>query len=254
MDGLDIWQSICKFLDTRFILRCRVLSKGHAILGNNLIKQRALMLDHMNIGQLVDWIYNNVRVTKMEAIKLVITDDDDQDSEDEQLEARPEDYKRLPQEECKEDRITEHYSFGEFQNLRPAYKYSLITYSNDLRDEEVVRIIPDELDFDTILYLKYPLMLRNNAGINKDTRGTKFASIEFGDFYEQWHWKQGLLTLRSLAEGCFRLKSHKFENWYEWVHGIEGNIKIVKAVSKSAFLPMTSMYYYSAELSVDHGS
>jgi hypothetical protein len=122
-----------------------------------------------------------------------------------------------------------------------------------MRSEDV-RIIPELIDLNTILYLKYPLMLKNTHGVNKDTRGTKFASIEFGDFFEQWHWKQGFLTLRELADGCFRLKSHKFDNWYEMIHGIQNEIRIIKAVPKSAFLPMTSMYYYSAELSVDHGS
>jgi hypothetical protein len=136
--------------------------------------------------------------------------------------------------------------------LKSAYKY---TFYLDSLDEDDDIIVPEGLQLDTLLYLKHPLRLDNTRGINDDTRGTKFPKIEFGDFYSTWRWNRGFLTLRDLADGCFRLKSHKFENWYEMITGINGSI-ILTTTNDNLYMNgnIPAEKYYFARLWVDHGS
>lgn len=250
MEGLNIWQCICKFFDIKTIIKFRLLSKGHAQLGHNLVKQRVFVLDHTNIGQLISWVYKNTTMVSMENICLTIGHDDDDDGNVEGA------YRKTEQEPVEYEETSKHWSYLDFCNLRSAYKYIINIVSNDLEGsdgEDEDRCIPNEMSLETIFYLKYPLMIRNTRGINTDVRGTKHAKIEFGDFYDVWNWEQGFLTLKDIIDGCFRLKSHKFENWYEMVTRIQG-VKIMKAISEMPNFFHIDMIYYSATLYVDHGS
>jgi hypothetical protein len=68
------------------------------------------------------------------------------------------------------------------------------------------------------------------------------------------YWAKGLLTIKVLADGYFRLRSHKFENWYEQVHRhidpvMGGNRMLIHTGDRKRDPRM-----FLAELSVDHGS
>lgn len=76
------------------------------------------------------------------------------------------------------------------------------------------------MDLSDVLYLTYPLKVENRRGQNQDLRGMKNPSLEFSDFHHVWIWNRGFISVKKFIENCYRLKSHKFDNWYEQVFGI----------------------------------
>jgi len=259
MNTLNIWESICKFLDVVTIWRCRLLSKKHAILSYRIVKERVFELNPSTIPQMIDWVYNNVTVANMESrVSYVSTHDEDYD----ELVFKPNKLiGSVPEKEYEYDRLIEIYCLDDFINLPSGYNYEYEVATEDeircLEDDEtgqMVRLIPKGMDLDTILYLKYPLIVENNIGINSDTRGTRYPKIEFGDFYENWTLNNGFFTLRDLAEACFRVKSHKFDNWYEMIQGLAGPVEIVKVCPRWTLSKFDPMCYYGAKVSANHGS
>ncbi len=62
------------------------------------------------------------------------------------------------------------------------------------------------------------VVLHNKAGINHDHRGSNHTDIQL-DFHDTWVLRGS--TRRDLAEGLYRVKSHKFDLCYEMFSGIE---------------------------------
>lgn len=58
----------------------------------------------------------------------------------------------------------------------------------------------------------YTVTLVNNCGINFDERGSNKTEIEL-DFNDTWKLKTN--SVADLVEGLYRIKSHKFDYWYE---------------------------------------
>jgi hypothetical protein len=92
--------------------------------------------------------------------------------------------------------------------------------------------------------------LLNNVGINWDSRGTKNHELEFNDYHSDWIVQKGIATVYDLANAFFKIKSHKFENWYEGVWSMDG-------FTRETFPKYTSNYIYTRvtiTFSIDHGS
>ena len=81
------------------------------------------------------------------------------------------------------------------------------------------------------------LILQNTRGYNYDKRGSNKCDL-YLEFYEE---KEIALpvTLKQLADAFFRIKSHKFDSWYELYCGCK------KVVSKNGVV---------LKVNFDHGS
>ena len=55
--------------------------------------------------------------------------------------------------------------------------------------------------------------LKNENGVNKDHRGSDHTRIIL-DFHDNFNLPKNC-TLQEFADGCYRVKSHKFYHWYE---------------------------------------
>lgn len=161
-----------------------------------------LVIDNdQTLQQVFAWIMENVTMKSMQPSKPIYLDTDSSNDE-ENVDDPPE-------------KVAYIYTFV-------ANGSSLDNYYDGFDCDESSlppRIVPENATLDTVVLLSYDLTLYNVDGPNHDKRGTKFPDVEFGDFHSTWKFEKGLLTIGKLADGIFRLKSHKFENWYEWVHG-----------------------------------
>ncbi len=63
------------------------------------------------------------------------------------------------------------------------------------------------------------IIINNNRGINHDRRGANACGLKL-PFYSRVSISDGTSVSRMIGE-LWRLKSHKFENWYEYVIGVE---------------------------------
>lgn len=89
--------------------------------------------------------------------------------------------------------------------------------SKDMDDSE--NLVLPKLSFDDVIVMARPLILNNYHGINYDKRGVKDEFLEFRDFYDLWELEARSIKVADFLTICYKLKSHKFENWYEWVQG-----------------------------------
>ena len=104
--------------------------------------------------------------------------------------------------------------------------YELIMSAMKNRSINNIKLLYD-LDF----------VIINDRGINEDHRGSDHTRIIL-DFHDNYVVKKNC-TLHKFADACYRVKSHKFDYWYE----LYGWIKIKKS---HAFL--------NIHLDFDHGS
>jgi hypothetical protein len=191
MDGRDIWQCICKFLDLRTTIRLGILSKRHQVISLMMAKTKPLLIDNdETLRQMFAWIIINVEMESLKSSTRTYPKSDMAHADD-------------PTIIC---------SYG-LQTIGS----SIDDYLEN-QDDDLHRIIPQTLGLDTPIHLLYNLQMENPYGPNTDSRGMNWPNVEIGDFHDIWIWKAGITTISKLAEGLFRLKSHKFENWYEWIH------------------------------------
>lgn len=75
----------------------------------------------------------------------------------------------------------------------------------------------------TKIMFTHNIVLINEHGVNSDCRGGNYCQLYLGnDFYKEWKFKKNTeYTISDIAEGLFKLKSHKFDNNYELVFGIK---------------------------------
>ena len=99
------------------------------------------------------------------------------------------------------------------------------------------------------LYLEYPIVLYNRRGINYDKRGIRYDDLEFSLFEDSIMINKGYITVRNFIFELFKLKSHKFENWYELVTGVRWLDNI-----KTFMIKKEDQIIFSGNLCVDHGS
>jgi len=102
---------------------------------------------------------------------------------------------------------------GDELDLEPFY--------TDDDEEEIVRLFPENITLDTLVYLPQSICLSKGRGINYDHRGTEDSDLEFRDFHEKWKIEKGYRTIEDIANGLYKIKSHKYENWYEWIQTID---------------------------------
>ena len=104
-------------------------------------------------------------------------------------------------------------------------KYDMKVTGNelDLDEEEnnYIRLLPDNITLETIVYLPNSICLINDHGINYDERGTENSELEFGDFHDKWRIEKGYRTVGDIANGFYKIKSHKYDNWYEMITSIK---------------------------------
>jgi len=111
----------------------------------------------------------------------------------------------------------------------------------DLDEEDnYIRLLPNDITLETIVYLPNSICLNNDIGINDDDRGTEDSELEFGDFHDEWRIEKGYRTVGDIANGFYKIKSHKYENWYEWIQSITKYEKTPDCIEIS--------------FSIDHGS
>lgn len=72
----------------------------------------------------------------------------------------------------------------------------------------------------------------NCAGINQDERGVRILDtvLHFWPKYEIINKNGAEISLKDIAIGLYKVKSHKFENWYELYVGHEITFKNNKAI------------------------
>ncbi len=58
------------------------------------------------------------------------------------------------------------------------------------------------------------------AGFNDDGRGADWTSIEL-DYHEHFTIKKELITVGDVADAYYRIKSHKFDAYYELFIGVK---------------------------------
>ena len=260
MNHPNIWQSVCKFLEPKEILRLRVLSSKHRKVGEDAAKDRVIRLNNAPIlRHTFAWIISCVRMKEMQPSRSVYTEEQDQEEE----------WSRIyDKTNCVLDALSNQV----------AYKYSLDVDGRCRNDffhagyadifDEADPLISHDVRLSDIVYLEFDLYITNPAGPNTDLRGTLYPDVELGDFHESWKWHKGFMNIRKLADGFFRLKSHKFENWYELVHAdlVPGYaVSYTTYGHKYRHEDKTHKYtsilispegetQFSAHLSVDHGS
>jgi hypothetical protein len=78
----------------------------------------------------------------------------------------------------------------------------------------------EKLKLDTLLKIPIPILLRNSHGPNHNKRGTKHEA-EIEEFVNEWLFDSPFITAKDFLIGCYRLKSHKFENWHERIYGYD---------------------------------
>jgi len=107
-------------------------------------------------------------------------------------------------------------------------------YLEEWEDEEIVKTtikkILSNTNNDKLFNVSnnVKIYLKNDRGINDDHRGSNHTKIRL-DFNSIFQLKSN--TLSGLLEGIYRVKSHKFDTWYELFCGVkEINISSKKIV------------------------
>lgn len=189
----DIWRHICLFLPWKEINRLRVLSKTHNKIANEFMKDRVLVLSEDNLNDIVAGIYNSAMIKKF------LMDDGEIVSG----------YSRRKIRGVDGQKIERYY-----------FVYNASVDSRDKMKPEIIEQILDFLYGEKVLYLPYKLHIDNKMGINLDERGLINKELEFMNFRKWYEWEQGYYTAQIFTQGLFYLKSHKFENWYEFITGV----------------------------------
>ena len=92
------------------------------------------------------------------------------------------------------------------------------------------------------------LTIRNSMGINTDTRGTRPLDSHL-KFHPSYTVERGhRITLHDFIIASYKIKSHKFENWYELISGAETVTMSKTRVGAKAGLAMV------IKITGDHGS
>lgn len=179
MNTPDIWQCICSHLTAKELIQLRCLSKKHDKISKKAAISKSIVVTRETVHELYQifkWVLVNVKLTSFADNKLALQ------------------YNQ-PYDLC----LVNKGSPDNFYNQRSLQVCNLRS----------------EYTLDTVVYLAMPVCIKNILGINYDTRGTENANYEFNDFHSEWKFKKGFWTVRQLAAGWYKLKSHKFENWYE---------------------------------------
>lgn len=88
----------------------------------------------------------------------------------------------------------------------------------DWNDEQInhnnlIRLIK-HIDPSQITLVGYEtLILENDNGINDDHRGSNHCQVDL-EFYDEYKMKLPI-SLMDFMKGCYRIKSHKWDKWYE---------------------------------------
>ena len=205
MDHPNIWQCICKFLEPQEMLRLRILSSKHKEVSELVAKKLVPHIDCDEfLRQIFAWIIENVKMKAMHSTHQVYFNRD---------------YCECSSASTGPNRKT---SLAYDYDLFVENEHNLETYFDAFSEGEPVppRLISENIELSDVLDLEYDLRIKNPAGPNYDKRGTAYTDVEIGDFHHIWKWKKGFWNVGNLADGYYRLKSHKFENWYEMVSGL----------------------------------
>jgi hypothetical protein len=131
------------------------------------------------------------------------------------------------------------------------YNFTLIDYDGDYDFDfnkckkvskkfmEFIKNIEDNDILNTKVETIFRIRIKGEGEINTDHRGSNHCRLCL-DFHLERIIEPGVITINELADHLYRLKSHKFENWYELVSGAE-------------FIP-TDDNDYLLKLNVDFGS
>lgn len=268
MSSIDIWQKIVKELPTYAVVKFRVLSSKHKVICDLYLDSKAVVMDEKLLIELTSWAYNAVKMKRMDFNSNFYTGMiDNQIQGSSMLQSTPDMFN-----------VEGLYSEQHSSSANDVPTQQPFIYEFEILDEDVHGVhnermeeiffekhtekcskcnegencgwkyIPtlSEINFDTIIKLPWDLELYNKAGPNHDYRGVK-SRLEFVDFTSIWYFTTPYITIRQFVEGCYRLKSHKWENWYEMIHGTD-------EISKPQRQYNRDRTKVRVTLSVDHGS
>lgn len=251
MNSSDIWQRIFSTMDSLQVIQLRILSKMHLRIGEIVLKKRKEVIklesnDTNAMTQLLAWIYMGATMKSM-SLNPHHTDDSLCYIDRESPEAMEvENDWQLAPKLFTYDIDLKSYDQTWNDNL---YDY----HDGDDPNYQYCQLLKN-VDMDSVFKTSFVLSIVNKHGINFDVRGVK-SRLEFADFHRNWKWAPGYVTMKSIVEGCFRVKSHKFDNWYETIHGCREIRTKPKFYSyDTPFRINDSIPIVEIELSVDHGS
>lgn len=131
--------------------------------------------------------------------------------------------------------IVKKHHFG----MKKIFKYNIDSKSFDLDEKyEYLSVINDNTYFPQL----NTLTLVNPCGVNNDHRGSDHTTIQL-DFHSSITL-QHPIRFSDILDAAFRVKSHKFENWYELFCKAKATRK-VETCNKGQ---------YTVTLIYDHGS
>lgn len=135
--------------------------------------------------------------------------------------------------ECNGYEYCESHRSNIFNDNSLIYVYNRnINYDDDVEEfddcNELVKQIYNYLiendDDDVIIKFKKSIILKNKRGINKDHRGSDHVPIKL-PFYSKIELGK-TVTLKNLIDACYKIKSHKFDYWYELYCGVSSITKV----------------------------
>ncbi len=226
--NVNLWQLICGHLSQQKLLELRVLCKKLQPITETALRHKTIIINESNIADIALYCYHCFEV------QMIIINDtyygigDIKDKFDESVDLRIDRY--------------------EFDYLHTRYDPSAIEVLTDTQ----LRNIGESK---TLFYLEYPLTIYNKMGINYDTRGVVNPDLEFGNWSGEEKWKIGFYNIQYFIQKLWKLKSHKFENWYELMVGI---YRSRQCSHRFCNCPTLASYLVNGELiadvSGDHGS
>lgn len=157
MDNIDIWFNICNYIESLelYKLRNRISSKHDKITEQVLLNQVTILNSDEHFFQIFDWTEYNIQLTNLkDNINAFETDG---------------------------SYILELFGNGFMRSIDIAL----------VENRPFIRLIPDTISLQTIIYIPYNCYLINPMGINHDDRGTKKHKLEFKDFHSTWEIIKG---------------------------------------------------------------
>lgn len=123
--------------------------------------------------------------------------------------------------DCKDKNVCDGYWECEFdKRINPKGELSYFlrkddafsSYEDDLESRRMIKLL-EKYGWDTLLFeIEHEITLVNKSGFNDDHRGSDHTKIIL-DFNDDWTVKGNRFV--DFAEAVFRIKSHKFDSWYE---------------------------------------
>jgi hypothetical protein len=111
------------------------------------------------------------------------------------------------------------------EHIQYSFSYSPKLGTLMLFDENAKNILKNNDLNEIYLKCSKPIIFYNYNGFNKDHRGSDHTKLllDFHSIYKL-NPNDNTISLKKFADACFRIKSHKFDFWYELYYDVK-NVK-----------------------------